>query len=60
MDDIDGPKWPIHVFCYKEKNWSSEIYDVIDEYIHPYYGEITVLINKETYESYSYAKSALK
>ena len=58
--DIDGPIWPIHVCYYKEKEWSSEIYDVIDKYVDPFYGNITVLINKETYEPYSLSKSALK
>ena len=58
--NVDGPKWPIHVIYYKEKDWSSEIYDIIDEYIHPMYGNIIVLINKETYQLYSHAKSAFK
>ena len=54
------PKWPIHVVKYKEKKWSSDIYEIIDKHIDPIYGDITVLINKETYEPYSHAKSTLK
>ena len=53
-------KWPIHVRYYEKTHWSSEIYDVIDNYKHPSYGDITVLINKETYQPYSFAKSAIK
>ena len=55
-----GSKWPIHVVNYDKKKWSSDIYEVIDKHIDPIYGDITVLINKETYEPYSHAKSALK
>ena len=32
----------------------------MDKHIDPIYGDIMVLINKETYEPYSYAKSAFK
>ena len=39
---------------------SLEIYQVIDNYTHPIHGDITVLINKKTYQPYSFAKSALK
>ena len=55
-----GSKWPIHVVNYDETKWSSDIYEIIDKHIDPIYGNITVLINKETYEPYSHAKSALK
>ena len=58
--DIDEPKWPTHVVNYIENKWSSEIYDIKDKYTHPFHGVITVLINKETYQPYSSAKSALK
>ena len=57
---IDGPKWPIHVVDYRENKWSPEIYEIQDKYHHPFYGFITILINKETYQPYSSAKSALK
>ena len=57
---INGPKWPIHIVDYKENEWSSDIYEIQDKYIHPIHGPITVLINKETYQSHSFAKSALK
>ena len=60
MFDVGGPKWPIHVSHYRENDWSSEIYDVIDKYTHPLYGNIIVLINKDTYEPYSLVKSARK
>ena len=53
-------KWPFHVLYYNETHWSSEIYEVIDNYTHPNYGDITVLINKKSYQPYSSAKSALK
>ena len=56
--DNEGPKWPIHVVNYKKTNWSSDIYEIIDNYNDPIYGDIIVLINKETYEPYSHAKSA--
>ena len=56
----EGPKWPIHIIEYIENEWSSNIYDIQDKYIHPFHGSITVLINKETYQSYSFTKSALK
>ena len=57
---IDEPKWPIHVIDYKENEWSPEIYEIQDKYTHPLYGSITILINKNTYQPYSSAKSALK
>ena len=61
IENVDGPKWPIHVLKYKEREWSSEIYNVIDEYEHSMYdGNIIVLINKETHEPYSHEKSARK
>lgn len=50
-------KWPIHVADYECTTWSN-IYEIFDEYTHPIYGDITVLINKELYEPYSHAKSA--
>ena len=55
-----GPKWPIHVVGYDERGWSPKIYDVIDKYQHPYHGKINILVNKKTYQPYSYAKSARK
>ena len=58
--DDDGPKWPIHVCVYKETQWSLKKYEVIDKYTHLIHDNITVLINKETYQPYSSAKSALK
>ena len=56
----NGPKWPMHVCNYKKKRWPLEIYEVIDNYTHSFYGDITILINTETYQSYSFAKSAFK
>ena len=56
----NGLKWPIHVPFYDKKQWSLELYEVINNYIHPIYDNITVLINKKTYQPYSPAKSALK
>ena len=56
----DGPKWPIHVVNYKERKWSPEIYEIQDKYTHPIHGSIAILINKKTYQPYSFAKSALK
>ena len=56
----DGLKWPIRVVDYKEHQWSLKIYEIQDKYMHPIYGSITVLINKKTYQPYSFAKSALK
>ena len=53
-----GPKWPIHVVDYNESKWLSDVYEIIDKYIDPTYGDITVLINKEVYEPYSHVKSA--
>ena len=60
--DTNEPKWPIHVLNYKEKEneWSSDIYEMQEKYIYPIYGDITVLINKNTYQPYSSVKSALK
>ena len=55
-----GVKWPIHVYMYDEGKWSPEIYNVINRYVHPIYDDITVIINKETYQPYSCSKSALK
>ena len=46
IDNIDDPKWSIHVLNFTKEEWSSEIYNVIDEYKHPKYGNITVLIKK--------------
>ena len=57
---ITGPKWPIHVVDYEESDWSPEIYEILDKYIHPYYNSVIVLINKNTYQPYSSAKSANK
>ena len=56
---INEVKWSIHVVKYKENEWSSEIYEIQGKYIHPIYGSVTVLINKNTYQPYSSAKSAL-
>ena len=56
----NGLKWPIHIVDYIENEWSSEIYEIQDKYIHPIHGSITILINKETYQPYSSNKSALK
>ena len=58
--DSYGSKWQIHVVDYCKSRWSSNIYEIINEGIDPFYGDITVLINKETYQPYSHAKSALK
>ena len=58
--DDDGPKWPIHVVGYRENKWSPNIYEIQDKYIHPIYGSITVIINKNTFQPYSSNKSALK
>ena len=58
--NINGSKWPIHVVGYEENEWSSEIYEIHDKYVHPIHGSIVVLINKKTYEPYSSAKSACK
>ena len=57
---VDGHKWPIHVVNYKENKWPSNIYEIQDKYIHSIHGSITVLINKETYQPYSFVKSAIK
>ena len=58
--NINGPKWSINVVNYKEHEWSSEIYEIQDKYIHPKHGSIIVLINKKTYQPCSFAKSARK
>ena len=58
--DIDRSKWPIHVVGYKKNMWSPDIYKIQNRYKHPIHGFITVLINKETYQLYSSAKSAIK
>ena len=60
-----GPKWPIHVIQYgihPSSVWPSEIYEEIEEYEHPLYGRIMVLINKNTYihDNNSCIKSARK
>ena len=57
---IVGPKWPIHVLYYSENEWSPDIYEIQDKYKDLIHGPITVLINKESYQPYSSAKSALK
>ena len=57
---IDGPKWPIHVSYHDKQSWSSKIYDIVKIYNHNVYGSMTILINRETYESYSFAKSTRK
>ena len=57
---INGPKWPIHVINYSEHKWSPDTYEIQDKYKDPIHGPITVLINKETYQPYSSAKSVLK
>ena len=53
-------KWPIHVCDFEKTRWSSEVYEVIDNYDHSSYGNITVLINKKSFQPYSSAKSTLK
>ena len=53
-------KCPIHVRYYDESLWNLEMYEVIDNYKHPIHNNITVLINKKSYQSYSSAKSTLK
>ena len=58
--NIDAPKWPIHVVAYLEHQWSPDIYEIHDKYMHPNHGSITILINKNTYQPYSFAKSAIK
>ena len=57
---IDELKWTIHVpNCYA-KCWPLKIYHIVKTYNHAHYGDMTILINKETYEPYSSAKSTLK
>ena len=58
--DIDRPKWPIHVVDYMENEWPLDIYKIQNKYRHPIHGSITKLINKEIYQPYSSAKSAIK
>ena len=58
--NIDELKWPIHVIDYKEGKWSLNMYEIQDKYIHPIHDSVTILINKKTYQPYSFAKSALK
>ena len=57
---INGPKCSIHVVDYNEEDWSSEIYEVVDNYLDQCHGNITIINNIETYEPYSRAKSARK
>ena len=57
---VNGPLWPFHVINYEETNWSSKLYKVIDKYVHLIYGKIIIIINKETFQPYSHAKSAIK
>ena len=54
----DLSKWPLHVINYHEDEWPSEIYKIIDNYVDPIYDNIVVLINRKSYEPYSFAKSA--
>ena len=58
--DVDGPKWPIYIVDYIEHEWSPDIYEIQNKYTHSIHGPITVLINKESYQPYSSAKSAIK
>ena len=58
--DNNGPKWPIHIVDYIENKWSPKIYEIQDKYMHPIYGSVIILINKETYQPYSSAKTAIK
>ena len=57
---IGGPKWPIHVVDYEEYKWSSNTYKFQGRYKHLFYDYITILINKNIYQPYSSAKSAIK
>ena len=58
--DTNGPIWPVHVINYRKHKWSPDKYDIQDKYTHPHHGSVVILINKETYQPYSSAKSALK
>ena len=59
--DNNGPKWPIYVMQnYDTKKWPSVIYEMIDKYTDSFGNDIIVLINKNTHEPYSSAKSARK
>ena len=42
-----------------KNNITCIIYEVINNYTHSIYGDITVLINKKSYQPYSSDKSAL-
>ena len=57
-----SPKWPLHISHYDKYKfqWPLELYEMIDTYFHSFCGDITVLIDKKTYQPYSFAKSALK
>ena len=57
---IGGTKWPIHVIEYKEHDWPPAIYEIQNKYIHPIHNCITLLVNRETYQPYSFSKSAIK
>ena len=57
---VYGSKWLIHVVEYMENEWSLNIYEIQDKYTHLKCGIITILINRETYQPYSCAKSCLK
>ena len=50
FNDDNGPKWPIHVVNYGKLSWSPDIYQVINQYTHQIHGDITVLINKNSYQ----------
>ena len=56
----NGLKWPIYVRNYGKINWPLKLYQVINNYMHPIHGDITILIDKKSYQPYSSAKSALK
>ena len=60
FSDIGELKWPFHVVDHCDNNWPSDIYDEIDDYVDPKYGDIVVLFNRKTYQSHSHNKSALK
>ena len=52
------PIWPVHVVNYNKLKWSPKIYEIIDKYMDPIYGDITVLINKKSFQPYAHSKSA--
>ena len=56
----NGPIWPIHVVNYRKYKWSPDKYDIQDKYTYPDHDSVIVLINKETYQPYSSAKSDRK